>query len=282
MNRNGASGQDFARLRALVDGGKSTQPKTGRARDWYRVYNHAASSSAEIFVYDEIGFWGVSASDFVREVAALNVKTISLRINSPGGEVFDGVAMFNALRNHPARVDVTVDGLAASIASVIAMAGDTVTMGRGSQMMIHDALAVCVGNAADMRSAADLLDKCSDNIAGFYADRAGGTVANWRATMAAETWYTAQETVDAGLADKVADLPPAPVDAPTAEWDLSVFRYPGRTSAPAPGARAAARPAPRPDLAEVGTLIRAGVSSAAIGHAIQDGFAAARATGLGR
>src|SRR5690606_17127720 len=91
----------------------------------------------------------------------------------------------------------------ASIASVIAMAGDRVVMGRGAQMMIHDALGVTVGNAADHREMAELLDKTSDDIAGFYAEKAGGPLSTWRELMRAETWFSAEEAVEAGLADEV-------------------------------------------------------------------------------
>jgi len=99
---------------------------------------------------------------------------------------------------------MTVTGLAASIASVIMMAGDEIIMGRGSEVMIHDAHAVQIGNAADMAKMAEILDRTSDNIATFYAERAGGTPKEWREIMRAEKWYNAQEAVDAGLADKVA------------------------------------------------------------------------------
>jgi ATP-dependent protease ClpP protease subunit len=134
--------------------------RNGR-RDWYRITNLAEANSATIHVYDEIGYFGVTASDFVNEVKALQVDSITLHVNSPGGEVFDGIAIYNALRNHPANVTVIVDALAASIASVIAMAGDTVIMEPTAQLMIHDGHGICVGNAADMHATADLLDKCS-------------------------------------------------------------------------------------------------------------------------
>ncbi|MBH1939135.1 Clp protease ClpP, partial [Streptomyces sp. AV19] len=127
------------------------------------------------------------------------------------------------------------------IASVIAMAGDRIVMQPHSQMMIHDGSGLCVGNAADMRDMADLLDRQSDNIAGIYAERAGGTVKQWRTRMLAETWYSAQEAVEAGLADEVAKPgrpgreEGEPGDRPVANsWDLSVFRHAGREQAPAP------------------------------------------------
>src|SRR5690606_8034659 len=103
---------------------------------------------------------------------------------------------------HQAHVTVIVDSLAASIASVIAMAGDRVVMAKNATMMIHDGHGLSIGNAADMREMADLLDKVSDNIASVYAERAGGDVAEWRERMRAETWYSADEAVSAGLADE--------------------------------------------------------------------------------
>ncbi|MFL5911262.1 MAG: head maturation protease, ClpP-related, partial [Gaiellaceae bacterium] len=160
--------------------------------DWYRIANSLGAGPAQVHIYDEIGYWGITASDFVRELSALNVTEIDLHLNSPGGEIFDGIAICNALRSHPATVTTYVDGLAASIASVIAMAGDRIVMAPNSQLMIHDGSGLCIGNAADMRQMAELLDRQSNNIAEVYAARAGGTVEDWRALMEAETWYTAE------------------------------------------------------------------------------------------
>jgi ATP-dependent Clp endopeptidase proteolytic subunit ClpP len=154
-------------------------------------------------IYDEIGSWGVTASDFVSELQGLTTDSITLRINSPGGDVFDGLAILNSLRNHRASVRVVVDGLAASAASFIAMAGETVVMSPNSMMMIHEASGLCMGNSQDMRELADLLDKTSSNIADIYARRSGRPAAEHRAAMKAETWYSDQEAVDAGLADSV-------------------------------------------------------------------------------
>ncbi|WP_101791022.1 head maturation protease, ClpP-related [Nonomuraea indica] len=203
--------------------------------DWYRITNRA-DGATEVAIYDEIGWFGVGASEFINEVRNISASEITVRLSSPGGDVFDGIAIHNALRAHPAKVTVHVDGLAASIASVIALAGDRVVMQPHSQMMIHDASSMCYGQAADMRELADRLDRQSDNIAGVYAERAGGTVAEWRDRMRGETWFTADEAVAAGLADEVAprrneeDSPPQVANA----WDLSRFRYAGRSAAPAP------------------------------------------------
>lgn len=201
--------------------------------DWYRIQNNAPARAATVSIYDEIGYYGVTAADFAAEVSALDVDTIDLRLNSPGGEVFDGIAIHNALKNHPATVNVTVDGLAASAASFIAMAGDRIVMGRGSQMMIHNAHGMCIGEAKDMRQLADQLDRIGDTIAGFYAERAGGDVAEWRERMAAETWYSGEEAVAAGLADEYVK-PKGKTGPPAAEWDLSIFTYAGRENAPPP------------------------------------------------
>jgi ATP-dependent protease ClpP protease subunit len=160
-------------------------------------------NEAEVWLYDEVGHFGITAADFTREVGALDVSTINLRINSPGGSVFDGITIHNVLRRHRAKVHTTVDGIAASIASVIALAGDTITMGRGTEMMIHNPSGMVLGQADDMREMADVLDRIGRDLAGIYQARAGGTLGDWLDRMAAETFYSAQEAVDAGLADSV-------------------------------------------------------------------------------
>ena len=166
-------------------------------------------STATIRLYDPIdewgGWWGMSAAEMADAVDALpsNVTDIRLLINSPGGDVWDGVAIMNILAAHPARVTAVVQGLAASAASFIAVGVDELVMNPGSMLMIHDASTVAYGWAEDLRQMADLLDKVSDNIAGMYASKAGGTPVDWREKMRAETWYTADEAVTAGLADRV-------------------------------------------------------------------------------
>jgi ATP-dependent protease ClpP protease subunit len=206
--------------------------QTGRA-DWYRIEN-SANGTATIYIYDEIGYWGVTADMFCRELVSLDVETIELRINSPGGDVFDAVAIYNALCMHPANVVATVDGLAASAASFIFQAGNERNILRNAQAMIHDAWGMCIGPAEDMRAMADLLDKTSANVADIYAQRAGGTVDEWRSAMLAETWYNADEMVEAGLADAVVDPnAKASASAPAGPWDLSIFTYPNREAAPA-------------------------------------------------
>lgn len=213
-------------------------------RDWFRIDN-SASGTASIYIYDEIGYWGVTAGDFVATLTKLDVRAIDLHISSPGGEVFDGIAIYEALVQHDATVTTYVDSLAASAASFIAMAGDRIVMAKHAEMMIHDALSLCIGNAEEMRKTAELLDRVSDKIAGIYAER-GESAEHWRALMREESWFSAQEAVDAGLADEVAD-PRGAKDVPTNKWDLSIFQYAGREKAPAPKLRSAPHSAEKVD-----------------------------------
>lgn len=173
-------------------------------REWFRITNKADARSAEVDILDEIGSWyGVTAKDFAAQLSALDVDDIHLRINSPGGDVFDGVAIMNTLRQHKAKVHADVVGIAASAASFIAVGGaDDVHMSAGSMLMVHDASGLVWGNAQDMHETATVLDTISDNIAAIYAGKAGGSTREWRDIMRAETWYTAADAVDAGLADE--------------------------------------------------------------------------------
>lgn len=183
----------------------------------------AEATATRIDVYDEIGDGGmfgdgISAKDFSAQLAAVK-GPLDVHINSYGGSVKDGVAILSAIRAHAGTSRTIVDGMACSAASVIMQAGDERIVQPGSMVMIHDASTGVVGNAAEMQKAADELDKFSDNIAQVYADRAGGTTAQWRAAMRDETWYTADEAVDAGLADKVG----AGTAALPADLDLAAF-----------------------------------------------------------
>ena len=213
---------------------------------WYEIKAKADEPRrAEVRLYEEIdhsGWWGVSAAQFASEIGALDVDVIDLYVNSGGGSAWDGIAIMNALRRHPARVEVTVDGIAASAASLVCMAGDSITMARSAQMMIHDAIGGAWGNAETMRETADTLDKLCDSYADSYAARAGGDRAAWREVMEAETWYTAEEAVLAGLADAWDGSDSA--EAAARPVNLSRFRYPGRAAAPAPAALMAAPKSP--------------------------------------
>lgn len=187
--------------------------------------------SAEVRVYGKIGR-EVLADKFIKDIEALNVAQLVVRINSPGGYISEGIAIYEALRRHPAHVVTVVDALAASAASYIFQAGDERVMSRYSELMIHEATLGVVGNAAELTAAAHRMDRESDIIARVYADRSRrGDASTWRAAMRAETWYTAAEAVDAGLADRIDNTTRA---AATLDFDRSQFRFPGRQAAPGP------------------------------------------------
>lgn len=216
-----------------------------KARSWYRIENAhvdeegSNEDTTKIFIYDVIGdsWWedATPANEFVKQLAAVKTPNIELHLNSPGGDIFDGVAIYNALKAHDARVTVIVDALAASAASFIAQAGDEVIMTKAATMMIHDGSGLVWGNAADMRKMADLLDQLSNTIAEIYSDRAGNSIEFWRDLMVEETWYNSHEAVAAGLADKIGEDTKDEDDKDAQnKWDLSIFNHAGRANAPDP------------------------------------------------
>jgi ATP-dependent protease ClpP protease subunit len=206
-------------------------------------------------LYDVIDSWGgaygVSAREFVEVLDGLPADTseIRLHINSPGGEVWEGLAILNALRGHKARVVAVVEGMAASSASFIACGVDELEMAPNSELFIHNAWGLCVGNAGDMKKMAADLTHEDTNIASIYKAKAGGDVADWLTAMAAETYYSADEALAAGLADRVG---PRPADAAAQNrWDRTIFAT--RATRPAPATQASAiPPSPRPASGQEG------------------------------
>jgi ATP-dependent Clp endopeptidase proteolytic subunit ClpP len=173
-------------------------------RRWFSM--KASDTEAEISIFDEIGIWGVTVADFKKELDAVkNRASIKLLLNSPGGSVFDGMAIYNLLAPIKDKLEVHVLGLAASIVSVIALAGKSLTMDTGTYFMIHDPWAIAMGTAKDFRSTADLLDQIGGNMADIYTARSSYTKEEIQVLMAEETWMTAQEAVDAGFADTMVE-----------------------------------------------------------------------------
>jgi ATP-dependent protease ClpP protease subunit len=253
-------------------------PPKNRA-DVFRVENAAKAAASDtgsesgggvatIRMYGPIdswgGWWGISAKDVSAALEEIgnDVSEIRVRVNSPGGEVWEGMAILNMFRAHSAKVVAIVDGIAASAASFIVAGADVRVMSPGTQMMVHDASAFAAGDSATMEKAQRMLDSVSDSIASIYAEATGGSAEDWRAVMREETWYTAAETVEAGLADRVAvvrdegetatagDDPELPDDVEdafaqmVARFDLSLFNYAGRANAPAPKLPAASAAGP--------------------------------------
>jgi len=174
----------------------------------YTIQN-AAGDEAVVRIYDEIWALGVNALDFTADLEAISAPRIQVQINSPGGNVFDGIAIYNALRLHPAHVTTRVDGIAASIASVIAQAGDHRVMVSSSQMMVHNAFGMAVGNSSDHEEMAAILAHQDEILAGIYASRSDKDPAYYLGLMNAETGMTAEAAVAEGLADEVLDPPVA-------------------------------------------------------------------------
>lgn len=172
-------------------------------KSWFRM-QAKEDQTVDIYIYDEIGGWGISARRFTEDLISLgNLSHINLHIHSPGGEVFDGIAIYNQLKNHSATITVYIDGLAASMASVIAMVGDTVIMPKNAMMMIHKPWGVSWGDANDMREYADLLDKLENVLIPAYVAKTGKTTEEITAMLEQETWLDGDECVEQGFADKV-------------------------------------------------------------------------------
>lgn len=176
----------------------------------------AATGATEIDLYDEVGFWGVNAKDFRARLK--DAGDVVLRINSPGGDVFDGLAIFNDLVAHKGRVRVEVTGLAASIASIIAMAGDEIAIADNGFMMIHNAWTIGIGNRHDFNELSGTLAKIDDALARTYASRTGAGIRSIKQMMDDETWLSAKEAKEHGFA--TASLGQADAKA---KFDLSVF-----------------------------------------------------------
>ena len=187
-------------------------------RSWYAI--RARAEGAEVSIYDEIGAYGVSAKSFLDELGALpDDGPLTLRLNSPGGSVFDAVAIYNALKRHAGPVSVWIDGIAASAASYVAMAGDEVVMPENAFLMIHDPSGLVMGTADDMRAMAEALDKIKGSLVAGYVLKSGGSEDGIAALMAKETWLDAAEAVELGFADRLAE----PVRI-AAQFDVGRFR----------------------------------------------------------
>lgn len=184
------------------------------------------TNEATVYVYDVIDdWWGIDAESFVREVNDLNVQTLNVRINSPGGDVFTARAMQTALQQHTADVVVHIDGLAASAATFLAMAANEVRISSGAFFMIHKGWSFFMGNADDLRTQATLLDAIDAGIAADYVNRSGLNEEQVLAMMSEETWMSAQQAVDHGFADQIAHV----ITDDTIEdrtFDLSAYEHP--------------------------------------------------------
>lgn len=185
------------------------------------------TTAATLYIYDVIdAYWGIGAQEVAKAIAGLDpATTLHLRINSPGGDVFEATAIAAAIAQHAGKTIAHIDGLAASAATTIASAANEVEIADGGFYMIHNAWTLAMGDKTAMRDTANLLDKVDGSIANTYAKKTGATAEQIVQWMNAETWFTAQEAVDNGFADRLA-MPAAQADnnaANAAAFNLAAY-----------------------------------------------------------
>lgn len=172
---------------------------------WSHVINQA-NDSIDILLHDVIGFWGTQSDEFKQLLNENKEKSINVDINSPGGSVTDGFSIYNSLKSHNGTVNVKVSGLAASIASLIMLAGDTREISENAEVMIHQAQGMGFGTSKDLRKTADRLDRIENNLVNVYASFIkDSTTEEIKSMMVEETWFTANQAVEKGLMQKVVD-----------------------------------------------------------------------------
>ena len=230
-------------------------------KKWFEISN-ASEQSADVYIYDSIGAYGVSAAGFITEINAIKAPVINLHLNSGGGSVFDGLAIYTGIQSHPARVRVLIDGIAASMAGVIAMAGDEIVMAENAFLMIHRVSSGVEGTAETMRAEAALLEKLEEQIIAIYAARTGKSAGALFKAMQAETWYSANESLAEGFCTSV-----APLKSPSNCVDLSKFAKPpaalvdaANTGKPMPTAEIVSEPVAAAVVEPVAAVVSAPVA----------------------
>lgn len=187
--------------------------------DWYKI-EALSDDSTEVMIYDVIGWPFNDAGEIIRALAGIDTKTVTVRINSPGGDVFDAMAIFNALQSHKSKIVTRIESLAASAASFIALAGKEVQAYQNAMVMIHEPWVLAAGNQYDLREIADILEKISGNMVDIYSQNSNVGKKEIREMMKAETWFTAKEARDKGFVDTIIDG-----KAAKAQFDLSMFAH---------------------------------------------------------
>ncbi len=210
----GTSGVEWA-IKKL----KSIDKENSKDMNWYNIKN-LSQNSTEVVIYDEIGQWGIDSKSFIEEVKEISTENILLRINSPGGSVIDGLAIHDAIKRMPQKVTAQIEGLAASIATIIALGADEISMSQNSLFMIHNVWGGETGGAKDMRKAADLMEKMGDRLVNIYVSKTGKDETEIRNWMDEETWFTADEALEAGFIDYVEE----PI-ALAAKFDINKLNY---------------------------------------------------------
>ena len=188
-------------------------------KNWYNIKAEASSKSADVYIFDEIGTFGLTAQSFIEEIKSYKDTPMSLHINCVGGDVFEGMAIYNVLKKRTARTTVYIEGIAASMGSVIALAGDEVVMAENSLFMIHNAWGGAMGEATEIRKTAALLDKISGEIADIYTKKTNLPYNKVKEMMDEETWLSADEAFNLGFIDSISDAIKV-----AAKYDVSKFK----------------------------------------------------------
>lgn len=196
--------------------------------DWYKIEN-ISDEEAEVFIYSYIGWPFNDAGDFAKALSAMKQSKITVRVNSPGGDALDGVAMFNAIKAHPSKIITRIEALAASAASYIAVAGQEKQAYKNTMIMIHEPMVGVAGNQHELRGVADILTQLNENMIDMYADNTNVGKRDLKAMLKAETWMTAKQAKEKGFIDTIIEAG----SSAHAAFDLSMFaNYPGGKTAP--------------------------------------------------
>ena len=188
-------------------------------KNWYSIKAESSNEVADIYIFDEIGAYGITAQGFIEEIKAYKDVPINLHINCIGGDVFEGMAIYNVIRKRTAKTTIYIEGIAASMGSVIALAGDEVIMAENSLFMIHNAWGGAMGEANDMRKTAALLEKISGEIADIYMKKTRLPYNKVKEMMDEETWLSADEAFNLGFVDSISDAIKV-----AAKYDVSKFK----------------------------------------------------------
>ena len=186
---------------------------------WYNIQGKASDAVAEVYIFNEIGAYGITAQDFIFEMKEYKDTPVNLRINCIGGDVFDGMAMYNIIKKREAKTTAYIEGIAASMGCVIALAADDVVMAENSLFMIHNAWGGAMGEAEDMRKTASVLEKISGEIASIYKRKTRLSLDRITDMMDEETWLNAQEAYELGFIDSISDSIKV-----AAKYDVSKFK----------------------------------------------------------
>ena len=185
---------------------------------WYNIQNKAGSAT-DVYIFDEIGMWGITAQNFITDIKDLKDTPINLRINSLGGDVFDGLAIYNIIKKRTAKTTVYIEGIAASIATIIALGADEVVMSENSLFMIHNASGGAMGESKDLQKTADILVKITEQLSVVYQAKTGLSQEAILDMMDEETWLSATEALELGFIDTISDAIKV-----AAKYDVSKFK----------------------------------------------------------